>query len=457
VVCLCLSYFFLTVQVSKQSIGVAYVKFWSGRDANAAYDACNDAATPIYVDSHKISATWAKKDASSSSSYHRSSPAISMSEIQQQIDWATASAQKLHHANAQGLNGFVLVPSSGYYYHAQSQVYYDPTSQLFYNCTTQAYYRWDPETNSYVAADGSGSSQSTGAAAPKPIEAGPVLRVSVSTPTPTPASTTTSSTVAAPTPQQAAPVKPSCSSVKFSILGKKQCKDMDRWNRKKVELAVEEAKAEEAKDATGPAVKTKSAVIPVNDSNNHQGGIRPRLYVSYPHLACLLCQRKFKDERHLSRHELGSTLHKQNLSLDEYEQVQRLEKSAASLGIELQPKTGGPPPIKKKYSQSQKRFHSFSCLHTILLDTHYLGYYRPNTAVPSPAPVPVPVAEPESEPAPFDESNVGNRLLQSMGWKQGEGLGKNGTGITENVMVLFRDFSRCLSAAVVALPIMLSG
>eukprot|EP00262_Sarcandra_glabra_P007313 TRINITY_DN20017_c0_g2_i6.p3 TRINITY_DN20017_c0_g2~~TRINITY_DN20017_c0_g2_i6.p3 ORF type:complete len:111 (+),score=22.52 TRINITY_DN20017_c0_g2_i6:133-465(+) len=33
----------------------------------------------------------------------------------------------------------------------------------------------------------------------------------------------------------------------------------------------------------------------------------------------------------------------------------------------------------------------------------------------------------------IDESNVGNRMLRSMGWQEGLGLGKDGSGITEPV------------------------
>lgn len=35
--------------------------------------------------------------------------------------------------------------------------------------------------------------------------------------------------------------------------------------------------------------------------------------------------------------------------------------------------------------------------------------------------------------APLPESNVGNRMLQSMGWTPGSGLGPDGRGITEPI------------------------
>jgi len=352
-----------------------------------------------------------------------------MREIQAQIDWATANVQKSHQSN-QAPNGFVLDPNSGYYYHPQSQVYYDPNSQLFYNCATKAYYRWDSSTNSYVPAET--PTTTTSVEADANVTPTPTLdstetadsSAPVSQPFPTASTAAQNQQPAIHQTSSAASTtanKSSSGCIKFSILGKKQCKDMDRWNKKKVELAAEESKVEDVKSMP---IKIRAVSQPSMDPGR-QGGIRPRLYVSYEKLTCLLCQRKFKDERHLSRHELGSELHKKNLGLDEYEQVQRLEKSAGALGIELQPKTGVPLPGKKKHPQHTK---------------------RPATAVPTP--VPAAVAEPD--PEPFSDLNVGTRLLQSMGWKHGEGLGKNGTGITENVTVVCLGFIRRLSAILVA-------
>lgn len=38
---------------------------------------------------------------------------------------------------------------------------------------------------------------------------------------------------------------------------------------------------------------------------------------------------------------------------------------------------------------------------------------------------------------PIDDNNVGNRMLKMMGWKEGEGLGKDGTGLKAPIQVHF--------------------
>eukprot|EP00474_Spongospora_subterranea_P008923 CRZ09381.1 hypothetical protein [Spongospora subterranea] len=292
----------------------------------------------MLVEEYPVSVSWAKRD-SSSSNHRRSSNSISYREMQQQIDWAAGNAQK-QHSSQQSPAGFILDPSSGLYFHAESQVYYDPVSQLFYNCASQSYYRFDTKLNTYIHVDASSFASSN----PPPKAVNPTEPQENAPPPSQPS--TPKPEVPLQTATNVPASKPAPASVKFSILGKKQSKDMDRWNKKKGELVADELV--EVKKPIAP-IKIKSLpTTSVPKSEIHvQGGIRPRLYVSMEKLVCLLCQRKFKDERQLTKHELSSELHKQNLNLDEYTQVQRLEQSAASLGINLQPKSN-PVVIKKR-------------------------------------------------------------------------------------------------------------
>ena len=59
-------------------------------------------------------------------------------------------------------------------------------------------------------------------------------------------------------------------------------------------------------------------------------------------------------------------------------------------------------------------------------------------------------AQPMAAPAAhatkaIDESNIGNRMLQGMGWRQGTGLGKGGRGITAPINAL-KDAARARNA-----------
>jgi len=53
---------------------------------------------------------------------------------------------------------------------------------------------------------------------------------------------------------------------------------------------------------------------------------------------------------------------------------------------------------------------------------------RPNSSA-----TPVPYEQPTKNG--LDQSNIGNKMLQKMGWKQGSGLGKTGSGIVDPIKV----------------------
>lgn len=42
------------------------------------------------------------------------------------------------------------------------------------------------------------------------------------------------------------------------------------------------------------------------------------------------------------------------------------------------------------------------------------------------------------------EDNIGNRMLQKMGWQTGQGLGRDNTGITDPIMVLIVQLLLCI-------------
>ncbi|XP_022799308.1 angiogenic factor with G patch and FHA domains 1-like [Stylophora pistillata] len=64
----------------------------------------------------------------------------------------------------------------------------------------------------------------------------------------------------------------------------------------------------------------------------------------------------------------------------------------------------------------------------------------------------VPVATSDDLPAsvhrPIKEENVGRKMLEKMGWKEGEGLGREGEGRLEPVTVEVRDSLRGLGSGV---------
>ncbi|CEP03962.1 hypothetical protein PBRA_009542, partial [Plasmodiophora brassicae] len=461
-------------EATQQSIGVAWVKFLSRHEAQTVMDRPD----PIVIDGQTCTLSWAKRDASSSSGshhHHRSSSSsssssrhISSSALQEQIDWAAASAQKRANAAAeggvgQGPPGYIYDASTGYYKDPNGAVYYDPKTLLFYNAVTALYYRWDPQANSYQVVDVQQQQQQQ-----QQPQQQQQQQSQQEQPTGQQPSAQQETTERAQTPAPKAKAKstaPASIPVKFSILGKKQSKDMERWNQKKTELvaADDDAGVRHGAVAIRPLTKTAKAVVQdgatgadidqrqQQQAASNAGGTRTRMYISLEKLACLLCQRKFKDAATLAKHELRSEMHKANLALDEYAQVQRLERSAASLGIDLLPASGGAPAVvrrKRHHHQQQQQQQA---------PNDMKGFDRGHIRAPDSLIRGTASGPTSGGPGPLDETNVGNRLLQSMGWKVGEGLGRNGTGMTENITAHQNVERAGLGCAPVAAPEITAG
>jgi len=102
-------------------------------------------------------------------------------------------------------------------------------------------------------------------------------------------------------------------------------------------------------------------------------------------LVCLLCSRQFGSAETLKKHQQISELHKTNLEIARRQQQQRLKDEAQRKAEEAYEKA--------KQREAKRKVKS--------------------TTMPTP------------EPQALDENNVGSKLLQKMGWKQGEGIGKS--------------------------------
>lgn len=137
-------------------------------------------------------------------------------------------------------------------------------------------------------------------------------------------------------------------------------------------------------------------------------GQEERQHTDWSKLACLLCKRQFPSKEALSRHQQLSDLHKQNLEswyqvrgLDPNDPQQRNNKYR-DRAKERRAKYGEPePPLPNKLKEKY--------LKTRIED--------------------MPVYE-EPTKAGIGSDNVGNKLLQKMGWSEGMGLGKSNQGRT---------------------------
>ncbi|XP_043977220.1 RNA-binding protein 5 isoform X2 [Gambusia affinis] len=324
--------------------------------------------------------------------------------------------------------------SSGYYYDPQTGLYYDPNSQYYYNTQTQQYLYWDSEKQTYVPASGN-------------INAGQNDK-------------TANGSAGGNKEPKEKKEKPK------SKTAQQIAKDMERWakslNKQKENfkssfqpISQEERKEAAAADAGYTLFEKKGGLdrlmqevarcaeeeaLPVSSASSSKCGLVAAYsgdsdpeegvgggesdggdlsldkLTDWKKMACLLCRRQFPNKEGLVRHQQLSDLHKKNLEVlrrskmseAELEELERkeTEQKYRDRAAERREKYGIPePPVPKK-----KKFNQ-------------------------PAPV-VNYEQPTKDGLTSD--NIGNKMLQAMGWKEGKGLGRNQQGITAPIEAQLR-------------------
>uniref|UniRef100_A0A2D4IU38 G-patch domain-containing protein n=1 Tax=Micrurus lemniscatus lemniscatus TaxID=129467 RepID=A0A2D4IU38_MICLE len=124
-------------------------------------------------------------------------------------------------------------------------------------------------------------------------------------------------------------------------------------------------------------------------------------------LACLLCRRQFPNKEALVRHQQLSDLHKQNMDIYRRSRLSEQELEALEMreremkyrdrAAERREKYGIPEPPEPKRKKA--------------FDAGTVNYEQPTKDG-------------------IDHSNIGNKMLQAMGWREGSGLGRKCQGIT---------------------------
>lgn len=336
--------------------------------------------------------------------------------------------------------------SSGYYYDPSTGLYYDPNSQYYYNSHTQQFLYWDSESLSYQPAKaGTNIPQAPGSATSAGmVSASAVVGDSTSTLNHHGASSSCASATQEQ-PKEDDSKKKDSKQDKVKV-AKKIAKDMERWaktlNQKKenaksswnsefVGVDGHQGSGSGAADAGYAILEKKSSMAnPYHEEEDQSGnnGLvaaygggsdteeeiedvqqEDRQHTDWSKLACLLCKRQFPSKEALLRHQQLSDLHKQNLEnwyqvrgLDPNDPQQRNNKYR-DRAKERRAKYGEPEPpqpnkLKEKYLKTR-------------VDDVSVSYEEPTRAG-------------------IGSDNVGNKLLQKMGWSEGMGLGKSNQGRT---------------------------
>ncbi|NXO82781.1 RBM5 protein, partial [Sitta europaea] len=304
--------------------------------------------------------------------------------------------------------------SSGYYYDPITGLYYDPNSQYYYNALTQQYLYWDGEKETYMpAAEGVTYQQTATTTTTKEVKEKKEK----------PKSKTAQQALwgaeerwalhrrsaygILPGSQQAAlslntvywetaalhPV--SCG---LKIKGKELCEQTTlRFRLLK----------------TWSAGQRRGLVAAYSGDSDNDEDLLERMeneeekLTDWKKMACLLCRRQFPNKDALIRHQQLSDLHKQNMDIYRRSKLSEQELEALELreremkyrdrAAERREKYGIPEPPEPKRKK--------------VYDAGTVNYEQPTKDG-------------------LDNSNIGNKMLQAMGWREGSGLGRKCQGIT---------------------------
>ncbi|KAG0030450.1 hypothetical protein BGZ81_002679 [Podila clonocystis] len=229
--------------------------------------------------------------------------------------------------------------------------------------------------------------------------------------------------------------------------GLKISKQLQRWSTKQVELSGESSMApsteEDHKQPPAPIGQTAPQLSTTTTTVAASGSYDPDELLDLKLVACLLCQRRLKTVQDLRKHQSLSDLHKKNLQ-DPVAVANALKKSRGT-ETDASPSTSStspskaPPPQEKTEEEPKYRDRAAERRHIfgqpdfpLPPQSRNLGgqgrggsgsggsYGRYEDTI---------IAEQPTKDG-IKEDNIGNRLLKSMGWKEGQGLGKDGAGIT---------------------------
>jgi len=145
-------------------------------------------------------------------------------------------------------------------------------------------------------------------------------------------------------------------------------------------------------------------------------------------LACLLCARQFQTREKLQKHNTMSDLHTKNL---EEWRLRRGNKDLGGSKAQDQDQQGDQTSYqyKDRAKERRKKFGK----EELPVENKFKDKYMAAMADVAASGAPTGADAPK-----LDDSNLGNRMLQKMGWKDGLGLGKKNQGRTEIIQTKSR-------------------
>uniref|UniRef100_A0A7R9W9B1 G-patch domain-containing protein n=1 Tax=Pseudictyota dubia TaxID=2749911 RepID=A0A7R9W9B1_9STRA len=202
---------------------------------------------------------------------------------------------------------------------------------------------------------------------------------------------------------------------------------MEKWSVRGQEMRGGDDASAAAAGTDGPNQGSGASAARGNESSSSQGGVvadTPSKVTKTPDgkPICLLCRRKFASLEKLRQHERVSALHKQNLAKKKAAaEEEAKKKKEGSNGTSTAAVTAPPSPAVDYRDRAKERRALF-------------GPDAAAGAKPDEEPVvlgpdldrarAVASAEVVAPHESLGESNIGNKMLQKLGWKRGGALGR---------------------------------
>ncbi|XP_033994481.1 RNA-binding protein 5-like [Trematomus bernacchii] len=348
------------------------------------------------------------------------------------VSTAAAADTRTAHTTAPEPSTYQYNEATGYYYDPQTGLYYDPSSQYYYNAETQRYLYWDNETQTYVPAPSESDTEQVSAnssSTPNSKE----LKDKKEKP-----KSKSAQQIAKDMERWAKTLNKQKESFKSPFQGFGSSKEDDRRESAAADAGFVVFEKKQTGGLEMPSfmmeqfqtaeqeTPAKSVLVSTynGDSEPEEGGSERATDVEgeitdWKKMVCLLCQRQFPNKDTLLRHQQLSDLHKQNMEIqrrsklteDQLEELEwkETEWKYRDRAAERREKYGVPePPTPKK----KKVFKPPAQYSTV-------DYEQPTKDG-------------------LTNDNIGNKMLQAMGWQEGKGLGRHQQGITAPISASLR-------------------
>jgi RNA-binding protein 5/10 len=307
-------------------------------------------------------------------------------------------------------SSFVLDTRSGMFYESTSDFFYDPKSKLYYGNKQSAYFQYDPIKRSFIdlsenkskAAERESPPAASGVELQPAIQPSEVKKTSITIKLKTKLLT---STTASKRKKDNGSLKEKPKSVvpEPVAVPKQHAINIEKWSERQNEIRQQ---AEDVKSKLEGDEKTKIVATAKGEP------------------ICLLCRRRFPNVDKLRHHEEVSTLHKENLAKQASLSNEKKQESSNVTSTNI------PSPIVSSATyidraEQRRQLHQLdqtkvSCLRTLNSDVHSI-VSADNTLSSNSDRL---VETRNGSNSTLDESNIGHQMLQKLGWKSGNLVGK---------------------------------